>query len=883
MKRLVLASTILSLCGLLVLSSTAAQAQILPSPLKLSVVKVEMSGDVTLAWTKPDTLVFAKYYVYAHNAMSMMAMPMVPVDSADGTASGVTIKLPPSPIGGSITYAIVVAGVLPNGSRINSNEIDLPFNGVPPTNAFRLEAKVSGFDKVILVWNAPAQVTVTQYDIYRSTIDPEVMPVTLTSLIRIGSTTDTMATDSGMATNVYYGYYVMARTSTNDSVRSSLAVVFVEGMSLTDKVTFTSTPVTSARVGVPYDYRAAAVSNDSSAIIRYRLSSESFDLDDGITWDAQGITIDSVSGELTFTPTHRGWLPVRIVAQSSKGGRAFQQFTITISGGNGVLTGKVTDTLSHPIANVMVEAYRRNSDDWFSFRTRTDSLGNYRITSIDPSVYVNGAVVPSTEYYVHAIPLSHDYFGQWYNGANSADQATAIAVPDSPAVATADFRLRSRNTVSLRGTVAGSVTDTSGLAITQHGTVVFFVNADFAVNSASDFRGSFDFDRDSDARLDGDSHMVFKTRVDSLGHYTMKIPAGKYIAFAKSPGYSIEFYNDKSDILSADVITVFPDIMAIPVSPTNFSLVPLPPVVLGQISGQVEDTVKNVGVRARVIAFRDRWSAGVTDDFDFQHTYVTDADSTGNYTFTNLLPGSYIILAVPLGNYAPVFYNNGTQTLSWKNATRITVNGNVVTGINIFVKPIPDSARGFTLISGNVSASSGSAAGAIVYATYANGDIAGYAFADANGNYTISGIAPGTYTVNADLSGYMIAGGKQASPTYGPNGGPVPASANLSAQPLTGVTTPSTGAVPTTYMLEQNYPNPFNPSTTINYSLPSPTRVVLKVFNMLGQEVETLVNQVQTAGKYQVVFRAANLASGVYFYQLHAGNSLQTKKMLLMK
>lgn len=89
--------------------------------------------------------------------------------------------------------------------------------------------------------------------------------------------------------------------------------------------------------------------------------------------------------------------------------------------------------------------------------------------------------------------------------------------------------------------------------------------------------------------------------------------------------------------------------------------------------------------------------------------------------------------------------------------------------------------------------------------------------------------------------------------------------------------------VQNTFELSQNYPNPFNPSTTINYSVPTNGLVTLKVFNVLGQEVKTLVNKVQNAGGHTVSYDASQLASGVYIYRLSSGNFIGTKKMLLVK
>lgn len=85
------------------------------------------------------------------------------------------------------------------------------------------------------------------------------------------------------------------------------------------------------------------------------------------------------------------------------------------------------------------------------------------------------------------------------------------------------------------------------------------------------------------------------------------------------------------------------------------------------------------------------------------------------------------------------------------------------------------------------------------------------------------------------------------------------------------------------FTLDQNFPNPFNPNTLIKYSIPKSSQVSLKIFNTLGQEMETLVNEEKQVGTYEVNWNASNLQSGVYFYRLQAGDFIQTKKMILLK
>jgi ligand-binding sensor domain-containing protein len=89
--------------------------------------------------------------------------------------------------------------------------------------------------------------------------------------------------------------------------------------------------------------------------------------------------------------------------------------------------------------------------------------------------------------------------------------------------------------------------------------------------------------------------------------------------------------------------------------------------------------------------------------------------------------------------------------------------------------------------------------------------------------------------------------------------------------------------LPISYSMQQNYPNPFNPSTMINYSVPKSGLVTIKVYDILGREIATLVNGEKPTGNYNVEFNASRLSSGIYFYRMQAGNFVETKKLLLLK
>ncbi len=94
---------------------------------------------------------------------------------------------------------------------------------------------------------------------------------------------------------------------------------------------------------------------------------------------------------------------------------------------------------------------------------------------------------------------------------------------------------------------------------------------------------------------------------------------------------------------------------------------------------------------------------------------------------------------------------------------------------------------------------------------------------------------------------------------------------------------PGGPTTPSEFALSNNYPNPFNPTTNISYSVPQASEVNMIVFNTLGQQVATLVNEQKAPGSYTVTFEAGNLTSGVYFVRITAGDFTDTKKMLLLK
>ncbi|RPI04047.1 MAG: T9SS C-terminal target domain-containing protein, partial [Ignavibacteriae bacterium] len=245
----------------------------------------------------------------------------------------------------------------------------------------------------------------------------------------------------------------------------------------------------------------------------------------------------------------------------------------------------------------------------------------------------------------------------------------------------------------------------------------------------------------------------------------------------------------------------------------------------------------------------------------------------------------YYVFAVPLGSYAPAYYSADSSNFHWKKASRVAVNGNNISLIDIYVHPLSVSTSGYAGVKGTVrSFGTGSAAvpGAFVYASK-NNQVAGYSITNASGAFTIDGLAPGSYAITVDNLGSVEPSPSAAAVSYTSAGSPVDATIDFYLNTAATSVENSQFALPDKFELHQNYPNPFNPSTTITYAIQQPGIVVLKVYNIVGQEIQTLVNNYQAAGKYQVTLNAQLLSSGVYFYRLQSNGSTLMRKMILLR
>jgi len=215
------------------------------------------------------------------------------------------------------------------------------------------------------------------------------------------------------------------------------------------------------------------------------------------------------------------------------------------------------------------------------------------------------------------------------------------------------------------------------------------------------------------------------------------------------------------------------------------------------------------------------------------------------YTLLFLIVG-IILLVIPINISRPSF--NGTDPGCGGGGCHTFEDGKVsvtVTDLQVQI---------------TVSGTTNDVAGELVDAT---GTVVDFNNRTSSNPFTLTAPGPGNYTINAGHAGPLRWD-----------------SASVSIS-VTDIGDNSTNLV--SYRLYDNYPNPFNPSTSIKYSLPEANFTTLKIFDALGNEVAVLVDELKSAGTYQIEFNATTLSSGIYYYTIQAGSFNETKKMILMK
>lgn len=620
-----------------------------------------------------------------------------------------------------------------------------------------------------------------------------------------------------------YLYYVVAYNNAGSSDPSNIASVTTPPPR--DIVRFTSYPPKLASIGVVYTYDANAVSNIADATITYTLV-------EGPT----GMTIDDTTGVVTWTPLSAGYFKTKIKAQSNRGGVAFQEWTIKVTGPTGIISGVVTNEITNqPLADVSVyiisltspihEMVKTNLNGEF---TKTLVEGSYRI-----KFYKRGFV---REFFDNKPSL--DLADTVVVTANSNVQVNAALAPIS---------------LPQLYTISGSVLNANGEPVRSIVTAFLVRDTLFPTLPPSVIPRNM------------------SVITDSSGNYQLRVIGGQqYVVFAMpfNRNYLPEFYDNKRTFQEADKILVNDNISNI-----NF-VMDLKPVYNNGVAGTIQHFGSGNGVEGIVSAYK-------LVDGRFRPMKSVRTDSLGNYLIENLEPGNYILFAKPRPPYLPGYYKEGGVAWNWRQADTIVVNETgIVSGLVINVRSRQDT--GFAKVTGRIRTIYGeNVAGKLVVLLNLDGQIVASTESNNDGSYEIEDVPAGTYTIFVEATDYDdVTIDNTVVLNYGSGS---KTDKDLLVSPATTTSVKSTKILPTEFVLMQNYPNPFNPSTKIRFELPQQTYVKLEVYNLIGQKVAELVNNELAAGSYEVTFNAVNLPAGIYLYRIEAGNFKNAKKMLLIK
>jgi len=580
-------------------------------------------------------------------------------------------------------------------------------------------------------------------------------------------------------------------------------------------------------------------------------------------------------------------------------------------GEGGSISGTVIDAAtSQPVQGVSVQAFTSrtssgNPNAAGAYGT-TDAQGNYRITGL-----------PTGDYTVQA--RHHHYGEQYYDGVTDLTLATKVAVIDGQETQNIDFALDSYN-----GSIAGTVKDAAGNPVADvtvsawnhrgptttnagghygktktaadgrylidglapgdykvrasavnylpefYDNQTDYANADdvtvanqpvtgidFSLDQGGSISGTVT-DEDNNAAL---AHAVVivrslsqrferGARTDVHGDYTVHgLPSGDYTVFAAAAGYAGEYYHataagpGKVTVAAPGAVTDIDFALAtVPIGPRRFT---------GSVTARTGGQPQHVLVEA----INPETGASVR----------TTTDSRGAFEFHAW--DNAIIRARALG-YVGMYAGNTKQ---WKQSQWNGFAG----GMTITLDPL--ATDGMAEIRGTITdASNGNPlAEAWVYGMDAAGQVF-FAVTGSDGGYLMENTPNGSLDIMVSEVQYEITEGLA-------NVEDARGTADIIAPRSTVSAVGEHPQLPSTVQLYQNYPNPFNPSTTIRFALPERMNVRLKVFNLLGQSVTTLISESRDAGSHAIEFNAEDLPSGLYLYRLETGTSTITRRMTLMK
>ncbi|MBE0572857.1 MAG: carboxypeptidase regulatory-like domain-containing protein [Ignavibacteriaceae bacterium] len=375
-------------------------------------------------------------------------------------------------------------------------------------------------------------------------------------------------------------------------------------------------------------------------------------------------------------------------------------------------------------------------------------------------------------------------------------------------------------------------------------------------------------------------YLLDTAKTSSSGNYRITLPEGDYTIGVEKEGYYVVFHDSTYDPFFAELV----ELDSGDVKTINFNLKKIENNSLS-VSGQIIDSVNGINVNKGIIIVRT--GTHVPVPFSKENTVLLDTINAfagfikedGSY-LVNVQIQDYYYLQAYTNNFLPGFYNDeGIPAVFWQNADSVFINGNI-TDKNIPL--VRDSSYGAGGIGGLITFSMPSDGSdfegiTILAKNINNGALYSYNFGKELGEFNVTNIPYGTYELVAQKIGLDNT-----------------VSQTVVIDPLnnqiTGINlnfiinnVEDDNILPDGIILYQNYPNPFNPITNISFYLPQTSDIKLKVFNVLGELVETIVDTELSSGFHTVTFSGSKFASGIYLILLETNEFRLSKKMLLLK
>ena len=375
-------------------------------------------------------------------------------------------------------------------------------------------------------------------------------------------------------------------------------------------------------------------------------------------------------------------------------------------------------------------------------------------------------------------------------------------------------------------------------------------------------------------------YLLSTAQTNSSGNYQITLPVGEYTIGVEKKGYYVVFHDSTYDPFFAEFVAL--NVGGVQTLDFNLKKIDDPNL---SVSGQIIDTINGRNVNKGIVIIRNgthvpigkvNYNPMLTDTI---YTFAGFIKADGSYSVNIQMPDHYFLQACT-NNFLPGFYNDeGIPALYWQNADSVLIDDNI---IDKNISLVRDSSYGAGGIGGFITFSTPSDASdyegiTILAKNIDNGASYSYNFGKELGNFSVANIPYGTYELVAQKIGLDNA----ISQTVVID----PVNNQITGINLNFIisTIESDVLVPSDIVLYQNHPNPFNPTTNITFSTTSQSFVSLKVYDLLGNELATLVNEEKPAAAYEVNFNGSKLASGVYFYRLQVGQTTKTRKMVLIK